>query len=162
VYKIVVDADGLIKLGKAGVLALLLESFEVLIPEAVYEEAVVIGKLELYEDAFALEKVLERGPARRLEARLDPRAGRILQGVTELGKGERESLHIYHAEEANAVFSDDRVFLRLLEDNAVPYLTPAGLIVRLFEVGRLDRGEALAALDKLERHIRGSVYERAK
>jgi len=48
-YKIVIDADGLI--GKAGVLALLLEIFEVLIPEAAYE-AVVTGKLELYEDAF--------------------------------------------------------------------------------------------------------------
>jgi len=78
VYKIVVDAHGLIKLGKAGGLALLLESFEVLIPEAVYEEAVVTGKLELYEDAFALEKALEEGPARRLEARLDPHADRKL------------------------------------------------------------------------------------
>ncbi len=52
--------------------------------------------------------------------------------------------------------------LRLLEENAVPYLTPAGLVVRLFEIGCLGRVEALDALDKLERHIRGSVYERAK
>jgi hypothetical protein len=132
------------------------------LPEAASEEAVVTGKLELYDDAFELETVLERGPSRRLAAGLDPRAGRMLEGVTALGKGERESLHLYHGEQADAVLSDDRVFLRLLEENAVPYLTPAGLVVRLFEIGHLGRGEALDALDKLERHIRGSVYERAK
>ncbi len=120
------------------------------------------GKLELYEDAFELEKALEGGPARRLAAGLNPRAGRMLEGVAALGKGERESLHLYHDEQADAVLSDDWVSLRLLEETAGPYLTPTSLVVRLLEAGRLSRGESLDALNKLERHIRGSVYERAK
>jgi len=64
----------------------------VLIPEAAYEEAVVTGKLELYEDAFELEKVLERTSQ---EARgLDPRAGRMLERSPP-GRVS-ESLHLYH------------------------------------------------------------------
>ncbi len=108
------------------------------------------SKLELYDDTFELETVLERGPSKRLAAELDPRAGRMLEGVAAFGKGERESLHLYHGEQADAVLSDDRVFLRLLEENAVPYLTPAGPVVRLFEIEHLGLGEALDTLDKLE------------
>ena len=46
--RIVADADGLMKLGKAGALAALLSVAELLVPEAVYAEAVISGKREMY------------------------------------------------------------------------------------------------------------------
>jgi hypothetical protein len=57
--RFVVDADGLIKLGRLGTLVALVEGHEVLVLAAVYGEAVVRGKQELYEDAFELERILE-------------------------------------------------------------------------------------------------------
>lgn len=63
------DADGLIKLGKSGALGVLLSAVEVLVPEAVYREAVTEGKKEMHEDAFELEEALEgalaSSPSRR-------------------------------------------------------------------------------------------------
>lgn len=160
--KIVLDADGLIKLGKAKLLALFLESFEVLVPEAVYEEAVTIGKLELYEDAFDLEEILKQGRVRILEVRLDPRVSELLTGVTALGRGERAALQLYHAENADAILSDDRVFLRFLNDNHVPYLTPAGVIARLVEIGHLAPEDGINGLERLKGSIRESVYRKVR
>lgn len=161
-YRIVLDAGSLIKLGKAEVLAPFFEGCEALVPEAVYEEAVIIGKLELYEDAFELEKVLKENRIRTFGARTEPRADELLVGVTALGKGERAALHLYHAEEADAILSDDRVFLRFLDENSIPYLTPANVVVRLAEVRRFSPGEGLATLEKLSGLIRKSTYERAR
>ncbi len=122
--RIVVDADGLIKLGKAGVLALLLGEHEVLVPGVVYEEAVKRGKRELYEDAFGLETALGSGSVEifGLEALPDVE-------VSSLGPGELDVLRVYREEEADAVLSDDRAFLRFLETASVPYLTPASVVV---------------------------------
>lgn len=157
-----VDADGLIKLGKAGLLESLLENQEVLVPAEVYEEAVVRGKLELYEDARELERTLEKDRIPIHPAKTDPRAERLLSGTSSLGAGERAALHLYHAEHAAAILSDDRVFLRFLSENSIPYLTPASVISRFVEIGNLDQEDGLAALERLRKHIRESVYSKVK
>lgn len=155
--KIVVDADGLIKLGKAGVLALLLEEREVFVPGAVYEEAVTRGKRELYEDAFELEAAL--GGKAGIFERKDVSGE---EGAPPLGPGELDTLRLYREEAADAVLSDDRVFLRYLDGASVPYLTQAGVVVGLVESGRFDAGEGLAALDRLGPHIRDAVHRQAR
>lgn len=160
--KIVVDADGLIKLGKAGLLESLLENHEVLIPAPVYDEAVVSGKLELYEDARELERTLKKNRTPIYPAKADPRAGELLAGTSSLGAGERAALHLYHAEHAAAILSDDRIFLRFLSQNLVPYLTPASVIVRFVEIGNLGHEDGLAALERLREHIRESVYGKVR
>ncbi len=156
--RIVVDADALIKLGKAGVLATLAEDHEVLIPGAVYEEAVVKGKMELYEDAFTLETVLREEGARILATNVE-RAG---ETESFLGPGERDALRVYREIGADAILSDDRVFLRFLGESSVPYATPAGMILGFVESGRLSPDAGLAALEKLRKHVRESVYRWAK
>lgn len=160
--KIVIDADGLIKLGKAGLLESLLENQEVLVPARVYEEAVVSGKLEQYEDARELERTLEKNRASIYPAKADPRAGELLSGTPSLGAGERAALHLYHAEHAAAILSDDRVFLRFLSENSIPYLTPASVIVRFVEIGNLGQEDGLAALERLRKHIRESAYGKVR
>jgi predicted nucleic acid-binding protein len=160
--RIVVDADGLIKLGKAKVLALLVEEYQVLIPGAVYEEAVTKGKQELYEDAFELEATLGGSRVRIFEAEHEREPGSAMEETPLLGPGERAALRLYREEEADAVLSDDRVFLRFLDENSVPYLTPAGVVVGLVESGRLDPREGLAALERLREHVRDSVYREAR
>lgn len=155
--KIVIDADALIKLGKTGVLDLLLGDHEVLVPGAVYEEAVIKGKTELYEDAFVLETVLEEGEARVLRRVVEPAGEKGLF----LGPGERDALRAYHEEGADAILSDDRVFLRFLGESSVPYLTPVGVVLGLVGSGKLSPDGSLAALGRLREHIRDSAYREA-
>ena len=133
-----------------------------MVPEAVYEEAVTKGKQELYEDAFELEATLGGGEARIFEAELEREPGLALEEASSLGSGERAALRLYREQGADAVLSDDRVFLRFLDGSSVPYLTPAGAVVGLVGSGRLDPVEGLAALERLREHIRDVVYREAR
>jgi len=157
----VADADGLIKLGKSRVLGRLLSSVAILVPRTVYREAVEMGKREMYEDAFELERVLGEGRAEVVGEKEDERAGRLLEGTSSLGAGERAALHAYFAHEADAVLTDDRAFLNLLERAGIRTLVPAAAIVRLSDSGRLSRSEAIEALGRIEMLLRRGVYEAA-
>lgn len=160
--KFVIDADGLIKLGKSGLLGALVGSHEVLVPEAVYEEAVVKGKQELYEDAFELERLLEDEGVPIVRADPEPQADRLLEDVTSLGAGERSALRLYFAEGAGAIASDDRVFLNFLSRHSVPFVTPVNVVVGLARSGRVSLEEGMEALEKLSGSVRADVYERAE
>lgn len=160
--KFVIDADGLIKMGKSGLLGTLVGSHEVLVSETVYEEAVVRGKRELYEDAFELEKLLEDEAVPIVRSDPEPQADRLLEGVTSLGAGERSALRLYFAERSDAVLSDDRVFLNFLSRHSVPFLTTVSVAVGLAKSGRASRKEGLEALEKMSGFVRADVYERAK
>ena len=110
---------------------MLVESHEVLVSEAVYEEAVVRGKQELYEDAFELERLLRDEEVPIIRLSLEPQADRLLEGVTSLGAGERNALHLHFAEKADAILSDDRVFLNFLDRNSIPFVAPVNVVVAL-------------------------------
>lgn len=155
------DSDGLVKLGKAGVLEVLAQEFECLIPEAVYEETVKRGKEEAYEDAFYLEEIIEKFIQSR-EAKTNLKAEKIVQGITFLGQGEKETLKLYFNEKAGSIVSDDRAFLNLLERNKVSFLTPANLVVELSEKNKITPSEGLKALEKMKPLIRNEVYQKAK
>ncbi len=159
--RIVADADGLIKLGRSGALAALLSEAEVLVPEAVYEETVVVGKKEMYEDAFELERALGEGEAKIVPTLEDGRAAKILEGVTSLGAGERAALHATFASGADAVLTDDRAFLGVLTRAGIAALVPAAAIVSLADAGSMSLEEAVAALGRIEDSMRREVYETA-
>jgi rRNA-processing protein FCF1 len=159
--KIVADADGLIKLGKSGVLGRLLSSAEILVPRTVYREAVETGKREMYEDAFELERMLGEGRAGVVEEKEDERAGKLLEDAPSLGAGERAALRAFFAHEADAVLTDDRAFSNLLERAGIRTLVPAAAIVYLSDSGRLSRPEAIEALGRIETLLRREVYEAA-
>lgn len=158
---IVADADGLIKLGKSAALSALLSVADVLVPEAVYEETVVAGKRELYEDAFELERVLREGGARVVEARENERAERVLEDAPALGPGERAALRVAFVREADAVLMDDRAFLGVLAGAETKALVPAAAIVLLAEREALPVEEAVETLGRIEGSVRREVYETA-
>jgi len=159
--RIVADADGLIKLGKAGALAALLSVAELLFPEAVYAEAVISGKREMYEDAFELERVLREGGERIVGAEKNERAERVLEDAPALGPGERAALRVALAREADAVLTDDRAFLGVLAGAGVRALVPSAAIVLLAGREVVSVEEAVEALESIEGSVRREVYEAA-
>jgi len=145
VSTIVADADGLIKLGKSGALPALLSAARVLVPRAVWEEAVEEGKRGMHEDAQVLEGLLlaEPGGAEVVEV---------------------AALAAFRRYGADAVLTDDRAFLGLLagSDPPVPALVPTAAIVALTEGGHLNIGEAKEALDKIEPSVRKDAFGAAR
>ncbi len=159
--KIVADADGLIKLGKSGALATLLSVAEVLVPEAVYQESVVTGKREMYDDAFKLERELREGGAKVIQVVENEQAERLLEDAPALGPGERAALRLTYESEADAILTDDRAFLGFLAGAGIRALVPAAAIVLLVERGAVSVEGAVEALRRIEGSIRSEVYEAA-
>lgn len=161
---IVADADGLIKLGKSGVLSALLSATQVVVPQAVWDEAVAEGKRGMYEDAQLLERELTEGSAEVVEQKPSEEAEALLTGsAAALGAGESAALGVFFARGADAILTDDRAFLGLLASSEppIPALVPAAAIVSLAEADRLSLEEAREALSKLEGSVRKSVLEAA-
>lgn len=165
-YKIVADADGLIKLGKSGALPALLSAAGILVPRAVWEEAVEEGKRRMYEDAHVLERTLGAGGAEiveHVEHEPGEEAALLRNSAAALGAGERAALAVFFVSSADAILTDDRAFLGLLAgaDPPVPALVPAAAIVSLVETDRLSVEGARESLGKLERSVRESVLAAA-
>ncbi len=163
-YTIVVDADGLIKLGKSGALPMLLGAARLLVPNAVWEESVEEGKRRMYEDAHDLEAALAQGGAEIVSYESGEEAERLLRGsAASFGAGERAALAVFCAVGADAVLTDDRAFLGLLAgaDPPVPALVPAAAIVALAEGDWMTVEEAREALGKLKPSIRSDVHAAA-
>jgi predicted nucleic acid-binding protein len=158
--RIVCDADGLIKLHKAGLLALLVQHAEVLIGPDVFREAVTAGKARGYPDAIALEQLLQpHWPQPAPPAH--PHARQVLQG-TRLGRGETEALQLYFHAQCEAILSDDRAFVSLLLTHQIPVLTPATVVVALCEWELVTVARAAQALERLRPLIRAEQYHAAR
>ena len=156
---IVFDSDGLIKLTKAGILEKIIEHFICSITKEVYDETVVKGMERFYDDAFQIDGLIKKGKIMVKNIENSEKATNILKGSS-LGRGETSSLHLYFNLNAEAIISDDRVFLSVLQQNNVAFITPADLIVRSFELRILSKDESLNALDMIEPYI--CNHEKAK
>ena len=87
---------------------------------------------------------------------------------TSLGKGEKQALRLYFQEEGDAIISDDRAFLNLLDrynkkagTKGVPFITPANAIVTLENKGIISNEKATRGLKQIEGIIRQSSYQAA-
>jgi len=145
--KLVCDADGLIKLNRAEILNVLIESVDVLVGQKVFHEAVTEGKERNYPDAFEIEAILEQSNVNV------PRAENLEEMDvlgTELGFGERGALSLCLTGKADAIVSDDRRFLGALEAQVLRFLTPAAALVMLAEEDLLQLDKAYEALENLK------------
>jgi len=147
------DAGPLIWLARCGNLCLLEKLYsEIMIPEAVYEEAVSRGVEEGYEDALIISGAVEAGWIRVLKpsGRFmdDVKAGEGRLGV-ELGEGEREAMALALMEGARTFLTDDEDAHRTgkflaLEPKGVLYVLLMSVRDRL-----LDKMQARAVLGKM-------------
>lgn len=157
--RLLLDSDALIKLYRAGVLAVAAKACSCAVPEAVYDEAITQGKARLYPDAEAIERTVQES----IEVR--PASSHIGEGMIEaearLGHGERALLSLYDGEEGGTIVSDDRYFLGFLARRGIPFLTPAALIVLFARDSTLRSEDTRAALEQLRPWIRESVYRQA-
>jgi len=159
---ILLDADGLIKLGKVGLLLILAKDYNCIITEEVFKETVEKGKKHFYEDAFILEDYVNRGIIKIVKAKFVFKAKKLLQKAHSLEEGEKSTLCSFYTQNTLAIASDDVAFLNLLDKHNIPYFTPANLILRLAEIKKISKQEGLIFLEKLKPYIRSSIYKLVK
>ncbi|HEX9899132.1 MAG TPA: hypothetical protein VGC81_07885 [Candidatus Methylomirabilis sp.] len=161
-YRIVFDADGLLKTYKAGFLEEVTATYFCLLPEEVFQETVTVAKRAHPEEVEGLERFIQEGKIlKRRGARSGP-AERLLVMSQTLGTGERGALRLYFKERADSIVTDDRAFLNLLTRHRIPFLTPPEILYRLRTADRLSHEKAEAAAERLRPIIRHEVYQDLK
>lgn len=151
--KFVLDADAAIKLSKAQVLDALASFAKCVVTKQIYQE-ILKGKDKMYEDAFDIETLVNKG---KITVQ-DIKAGQI-EG---LGIGECSALAIFQKLKGDAIVSDDRKFLSVLEAQRVPFVIPTDVIPMLFTKKRISKNEAMNALDRIRKLVREENYNVAK
>lgn len=160
--KIVLDSDGLIKLAKSGVLEKVLDAFECFVTKDVFKEVVEEGKRLAFDDAFIIDRHVSAKKLGARKHRKHKTASELLRKGKNLGAGEASSLHLFYNLGASAIVSDDQTFLSLLEKCDVPFVIPADMIHKAYESGRIDKNEALGALDNIKPFVRDDVFKKIK
>jgi hypothetical protein len=147
----VFDADGLIKLTKGGLLETLLGYAEIVVGPEVWREVVEDGMARGHADAV----VIAGNKSRLTLVTPDSVAAASLpESASRLGAGEREAWALLVDRSAQAVVSDDRAFLSHLTLAGVSYLTPAAVVLLLWEAGELAQDTGRAALERLRPFVR--------
>jgi hypothetical protein len=153
--KLLLDAGGLIKLNRAGVLRQVVHVFPSFTPQKVYDEVVTKGKEGSYADAEEIEEIVNSGAISVLAApSLEPE-------LPSLGSGEKAVLGLLPQVEGAIVVSDDRRFLAHLEEEDIPFLVPAALIVEMVRGRHLTKEDAVAALERLRPQTPEGTFKRA-
>ena len=152
---ILLDADGLIKLSRAGVLEQVAQAVQCIIPDVVYHEAVTKAKERQYRDAEEIERIMQSAIAIRRTATAE---------VPELGLGAGETAVLALATQYEGEFtivSDDRQFLAFLNRQGVPFLMPSALIVVMAQQGFLTNDAAREVLERLRPMVREAAFHLA-
>ncbi len=147
----------MIKLTKASAKEPVAEAFSLVMAPEVRRECVEQGRAAGYADSLRIEDNLQRGVVAANEGRRVQRAESMISDLG-LAGGEADTLRLYLTARADLVVSDDRRFTRLLEGLAVPFVTPAGLLVALADSRKASRGECLHLLERMAPMISEEEY----
>jgi hypothetical protein len=133
--KVVMDADCLIKLTKAGLKERVCAAWEIHIPTLVRRETT--SEAPRLPDAVRISENISAGLIT------------VVTGGKRRLKGEDAVMDLFRSGAFNAIATDDVRFIRRLRGLGLPFAVPAVIVVRLHREGNLTRKEAHAALDAL-------------
>lgn len=139
--KLLMDADCLIKLTKAGLKELVVLKCDVFIPEPVKREVVDAGKKKECSDAFAVGKNIES----KLIA--------VIDAPATVEKGDQALIALYKKDTHDAVATDDVRLAHRLKSLNIPYILPGLILYRLLKDGKTDYKTTVWALQQLSEYI---------
>jgi len=149
--KILMDADCLIKLTKAGLKEFICQHKKIAIPAIVKQEVVDAGKRKGYTDADLIEKNIRNGLiALAKEAALNH------------VKGDQALIATFKQGRYAGIATDDAKLIRILRAAGIPFILPALLIYLIYRKGLIDQVTGLNWLDRLSAFISEEEYSMTK
>lgn len=149
--EILMDADCLIKLTKAGLKEFICNHEKIIIPGIVKREVVDTGKSKGHPDAELIEKNIDDGLI--IVAK---------EGALNHVKGDQALVTMYKPRRYTAVATDDAKLIRILRATGIPFVLPALLIYSIYGRGLIDQAKALNWLDRLSPFISEEEYSVTK
>lgn len=148
--KLLMDADCLIKLTKAGLKELIAEDADISIPETVRREVVDAGKIKGCADSLAVEQ------------NIASQIITVIESSSDYAKGDHALVALFRKESYDAVATDDAKLSRHLRAHAIPFIFPGLIIHQLKKEGRISETAALWALDQLRPFISEDEFSMTK
>jgi rRNA-processing protein FCF1 len=166
--KVLMDADCLIKLTKAGIKEAVCAHLSVVIPQVVRHEVIELGKN--HPDSIVIKNNLDKGLLSLSESDIETREatsstdskGSIGSKGSIDSKGEDAVLATFLNGGFAAICSDDKRFIRRLRALDVPYVTPAVCIVLLLKQACITLPDAQEKLGLLASFISSDEYHTVK
>lgn len=149
--KLLMDADCLIKLTKAGLKEEICRRFRVDIPSIVKKEVVDAGKSKGLSNAELVEKNIQNGIIRVTGKKVSAHV-----------KGDRALIEIFKQGQYDVIATDDAKLTRLLKSMSTPYILPGLLIYSLYQTDIINKETALHWLEKLSDLISEDEYSMVK
>ena len=149
--RLLMDADCLIKLTKAGLKGFMCQHEEITIPVEVKIEVVDVGKEKGHPDAELVEKNITKG--------LVSLAKEITTGHL---KGDAALIATFNKGRYGAIATDDAKLIRMLGSAGIPYILPALLIYSVYKRGLIDHGTGMNWLSRLSAFISEDEYTMTK
>jgi hypothetical protein len=149
--RIVMDADALIKLTRAGAKEAMAAVFDVVLPEAVQRETTS----DRFPDGLLIAQNIQRGRLQVHVVREVPLEAAVLPAG-----GERDvfALHRSLGDPAARIVSDDRRLIKRLAMLSTPVWTPGVVLVALVERGGVSRAQARRWLEALRATVSADEY----
>ena len=155
--KVVMDSDSLIKLTRARAKEIVVKNIDAYIPPKVFEETVTIPKKEGFPDALLIEENLDKGFINIKTFKEDQHMEEIVNDLG-MGYGESDVFRLYRSGGFDAISSDDRSFLKIVDALDIPYLTPTAVIIYLFNKKILTKNDARSYLNNLKEMVSDEEY----
>jgi rRNA-processing protein FCF1 len=144
--KLLMDADCLIKLTKAGLKEFVCRQDSLVIPDIVKYEVVDAGKAKNCDDAFVVEKNISKNFIT------------IVHHASDYAKGDSALIDLFPKGNYDAVATDDAKLIRRLRTSEIPFILPGLIIFRFLEEGHITKIKAIRALNQLAEFISNDEF----
>ena len=144
---VLMDADCLIKLTKAGLKEPICRYEKITIPMTVKHEVVDAGRDKGYPDAEMIEMNIQNGLITLAK-----------EGRARPLTGDQSLIETYKDGRYSTIATDDAKLTRLLRAARIPFILPALLIIAIYKKGKIDRNTGLEWLNKLSPFISEDEY----
>ena len=125
---IISDASTLVLLQKVALLDKLIKNFDFIIPQEVYEEAVIKGKNIKSKDSYLIEDKINKKTIKVKEVKDKKRISKIIKEFG-LGEGETEAIVLFLQENADFLATDDHKAINVCKIYRIPFMTALTFVI---------------------------------
>ena len=149
---IIADSCSMILLAKTTLLKILAGIVNLIIPEYVYNEAVVTGLKKEYSDSIIINYLVDQ---KKIKIK-NVKKGKIkFKG---LGKGEEEAILLFKQLKGDLLLTDDKKAITVCKYLAIPFTISPKIIISLFKSNKITREKAFESLEILRIEGRYSQF----
>jgi predicted nucleic acid-binding protein len=141
---LIMDASSLILLGRCGLIEVLSQVFHVIIPRGVLNEVVNEETLKQYPDANIISELVK---SKKIEV-FSIEKQKFKFPIT-LGEGELEAIILTRQMENAILVTDDGKAIKACRYLKIPFIISPKVVTALYQLEKIDFGNAKTSIDKL-------------